>query len=179
MARKAISKKLRFDIFKRDGFKCQYCGCFPPNVVLEVDHIVPVFIGGENNIENLTTSCFDCNRGKGAKELNVLPEKTADKVAKMKEMQSQYKEYKRWCEKIKALRCEDLDAVDRIYQEYFEGYCLSDKFKNSSLRKFIDVLGILKVEEFMHKACARIMNENAAIKYFCGICWNQIKNPDE
>lgn len=26
MARKSISKKLRFDVFKRDGFKCQYCG---------------------------------------------------------------------------------------------------------------------------------------------------------
>ena len=34
-----MSKKMRFDVFKRDGFQCQYCGSTPPSVVLEVDHI--------------------------------------------------------------------------------------------------------------------------------------------
>lgn len=36
MARKkaGISKRLRFEVFKRDGFVCQYCGNHPPAVVL-------------------------------------------------------------------------------------------------------------------------------------------------
>ena len=40
--RKGISKKTRFDVFKRDSFTCQYCGKSAPDVVLQVDHINPV-----------------------------------------------------------------------------------------------------------------------------------------
>ena len=40
--RKAISKKLRFEVFKRDSFTCQYCGKSAPDVILHVDHILPV-----------------------------------------------------------------------------------------------------------------------------------------
>ena len=50
--RKAISKKLRFEVFKRDNFTCQYCGRMAPDVILEVDHINPVKNGGDNNREN-------------------------------------------------------------------------------------------------------------------------------
>ena len=63
--RKAIPKKVRFEVFKRDKFTCTYCGRKAPDVVLEVDHIIPVAEGGKNDIMNLTTSCRDCNRGKG------------------------------------------------------------------------------------------------------------------
>jgi 5-methylcytosine-specific restriction endonuclease McrA len=40
--RKPLSKKLRFEVFKRDGFSCQYCGAHPPDVLLEIDHVIPV-----------------------------------------------------------------------------------------------------------------------------------------
>jgi hypothetical protein len=62
-------KKLRFEIFKRDSFVCQYCGSHPPKAILHVDHIVPVADGGENDEDNLTTSCAACNLGKGARSL--------------------------------------------------------------------------------------------------------------
>lgn len=62
--RTPISKKLRFEVFKRDKFACNYCGKQAPNVVLEIDHIEPVSKGGTNEILNLITSCYDCNRGK-------------------------------------------------------------------------------------------------------------------
>ena len=68
--RKPISKTTRFEVFKRDKFTCQYCGRSAPEVVLEVDHINPVANGGDNSIENLVTSCFDCNRGKGKRTLS-------------------------------------------------------------------------------------------------------------
>jgi hypothetical protein len=69
--RKAMSKKLRFSIFERDNFTCQYCGKTPPDVMLNVDHIVPVSKGGTDDPENLRTSCFECNSGKGAKRIKV------------------------------------------------------------------------------------------------------------
>lgn len=68
--RKSIGKKLRFEVFKRDKFTCQYCGRMSPDVVLEVDHIKPVAEGGNNDIINLITSCRDCNRGKGKVRLS-------------------------------------------------------------------------------------------------------------
>ena len=68
--RKSISKKVRFEVFKRDKFTCQYCGKSAPDVVLEVDHIKPVSKGGNNSMLNLVTACFECNRGKTNTELS-------------------------------------------------------------------------------------------------------------
>ncbi len=56
----------RFDILKRDNFTCQYCGKKPPEVELEVDHIIPLSKGGSNEEKNLTTSCERCNYEKKA-----------------------------------------------------------------------------------------------------------------
>jgi len=76
--RKSLSKGLRFDIFKRDGFTCQYCGRQPADVVLEIDHILPVYEGGTNDPMNLVTACEDCNRGKGKKLLDKPQRPDAD-----------------------------------------------------------------------------------------------------
>jgi hypothetical protein len=68
--RKPISKRQRFEILKRDGFRCHYCGRKPPEAILEIDHVKPVSGGGCNCTSNLITSCLDCNRGKGAMVLD-------------------------------------------------------------------------------------------------------------
>jgi len=70
MSRKSIPKSIRFEVFKRDSFTCQYCGQKSPNVVLEVDHITPVAAGGLNDMLNLVTSCKACNSGKSDKTLS-------------------------------------------------------------------------------------------------------------
>ena len=62
------SMKLRFEILKRDNFKCCACGASPakdPRVELHIDHIIPWSKGGETNKENLQTLCSICNIGKG------------------------------------------------------------------------------------------------------------------
>lgn len=66
-ARSSLSPIIRWQIFHRDDFVCQYCGRHPPDVALEVDHRTSVANGGDNNFDNLVTSCADCNRGKGAR----------------------------------------------------------------------------------------------------------------
>ena len=79
MARKALSKKDRFEIFKRDGFVCQYCGKQPPGTTLQVDHIIPVSKGGDNDPMNLITSCQECNIGKSNNPLEqISPKPDAD-----------------------------------------------------------------------------------------------------
>ena len=91
--RKAISKKVRFDVFKRDAFTCQYCGAHPPEVILHVDHIHPVFEGGTNEESNLITSCAPCNLGKGARMLTAIPLSLSEKSAQIKEAEAQIKGY--------------------------------------------------------------------------------------
>ena len=62
--RKPIGKRKRFAVLSRDSFTCQYCGASAPNVMLHVDHVVPVSKGGRDDIGNLVTACFSCNVGK-------------------------------------------------------------------------------------------------------------------
>lgn len=68
--RREVSARVRFEVLKRDKFACQYCGAKAPEVLLEVDHVVPVAGGGTNDIANLLSSCKPCNGGKGARLLS-------------------------------------------------------------------------------------------------------------
>jgi hypothetical protein len=62
----AVSKRLRYEIFRRDGHACKYCGARAPQVPLTIDHIVPKTLGGTDVPENLAAACFDCNAGKSS-----------------------------------------------------------------------------------------------------------------
>ena len=66
--RAKLSASLRYDILKRDGFKCQICGAtIKDGVKLHVDHIFPVSKGGKTEPNNLRTLCDKCNLGKSDK----------------------------------------------------------------------------------------------------------------
>lgn len=68
--RSKVTPSLRYDVMRRDGFRCCICGRTASNgVELEVDHIVPISKGGSTTYNNLQTLCRECNRGKGAKML--------------------------------------------------------------------------------------------------------------
>lgn len=63
-----ISLRLRFEVFRRDGYRCRLCGRSPmkhKNTVLHIDHIKPLVRGGRTVKDNLRTLCSDCNVGKG------------------------------------------------------------------------------------------------------------------
>lgn len=65
--KREVSLKQRFEILKRDNFKCCVCGASPakdPNIELHIDHIIPWSKGGETISENLQTLCSNCNIGK-------------------------------------------------------------------------------------------------------------------
>jgi hypothetical protein len=63
--REAISARRRFEILKRDGFRCQLCGASSENgSQLHVDHRIPIAKGGSNEDDNLWTLCERCNLGK-------------------------------------------------------------------------------------------------------------------
>lgn len=68
--RALMTRALREKIKARDNYTCQCCGLSTkqePNLLLEIDHIIPVSKGGITSEENLQTLCWRCNRAKSNK----------------------------------------------------------------------------------------------------------------
>jgi len=172
--RKSISKKLRFEVFKRDNFTCQYCSAKPPKVPLEIDHIIPVIKGGTNDDYNLITACFDCNRGKGKHSLeNSMPTQD-EQIERLKEAHSQYKIYLKFLKDTAKQQTQTVQMVCDVYEEIYYGETFTPKFR-ISIKQFIDKLGVDEVILAMEKSIQKCYRQSDVPKYFCGICWNKIK----
>lgn len=108
-----ISKKLRFEVFKRDSFTCQYCGSKAPDVVLNVDHIRPVADGGTGDVLNLVTACFSCNSGKGARTLDdrSVVERQRSQIEELQERREQLEMMLAWRDNVES---EKTDLIEEI-----------------------------------------------------------------
>ena len=168
-----LSKRQRFDVFKRDLFVCQYCGQKPPAVVLEVDHIVPVADGGGNDAHNLITACFDCNRGKADGSLQASPIDIGERSEMLSARLEQTRAYEELLAEQRQLQDQAIDDVISIYEFAFEGWTLKDRIR-PSIRQFLNLLPKSEVIDAMELACSR-MSADSAFKYFCGICWRKVK----
>lgn len=175
--RKSISKKLRFEIFKRDSFKCQYCGNSPPSTTLEIDHIIPVSDGGDNDDKNLVTSCFECNRGKSNRSLTSIPESLRDASVREKELSDQLEEILKHKKSIRDIQKKHLDMVN---QEFIDaGYHgLTDEQILSVKTHFLPRLDVIDICEAAEIGALKFNNLNKSYKYFCGVCWNKIRSKE-
>ena len=177
-ARKPVSKRIRFEVFKRDGFCCAYCGATPPNVLLECDHIEPVSAGGKTEMDNLVTACQPCNRGKSDVPLSSVPQSMAERAAEVTEREAQIAGYQAVL-KQKRLRIEaDAQEVLEVFCRAYgrEGIPQRDFV---SIKNFIEKIGLDQCLFAAEKAALRFYSGyNRAFKYFCGICWNLIKGDE-
>lgn len=172
MKRTAISKRVRFEIFKRDGFECQYCGATPPGALLHVDHIKPVAEGGGNEMDNLVTACLPCNLGKGAKSLKSVPQSLADKASDVAEREAQLLGLHEIMEgKRQRLENEVWQIVDALEGAPTETYNRRDL---TSIRRFLEQLTFHDVLEAAEIAVSHYYG-GRRFRYFCGICWKKIK----
>lgn len=180
--RSNLSKRTRFEVFKRDSFACQYCGRTPPAVVLQVDHIVPVAEGGGNDQGNLLTSCQDCNVGKSDRPLTSAPKSLKSQMAEAQARAEQVKSYGDFL--LQQRRDEDA-AIERIGRYWFDYFTKPGSYvfgpaRIVSARKFLKRLTEAEILEAIDLAMAQKMPRNsdydrAAFQYFCGICWNFIR----
>lgn len=175
MKRLSLSNKLRFEVFKRDGFHCVYCGSHPPTVVLECDHVIPVSKGGLNEIDNLVTSCFNCNRGKFNNLLTDVPQSLAERAKEVKEREAQIAGYEAIMrekrERLEGQAQEILDAICEFY--YRDGI---PKVDFTSIKRFVDTLGLSEVIEAVNISNTKFPRSyRNFFPYFCGICWKKIK----
>lgn len=127
-ARKSISKKLRFEVFKRDGFKCQYCGESSPDVILHVDHIHPVSKGGDNDVMNLITSCADCNSGKSDRVLSddSIIDKQRAQLQELSERREQLEMMIEWRDGLKKINADWLQSIIKLIEEEMAPSVLTD-----------------------------------------------------
>jgi len=175
---KEITKSLRFEIFKRDNFTCQYCGRQTPTVILEIDHIIPKVEGGPiSDPNNLVTACFDCNRGKGKIPLGVqrIKDDRKEAMQREREKQQQIKEYEEF---LKEKQAQDGQTIEEL-DEYWSGLSGNKYNLNLSgidaLKRFLKFLTPAEIKDSMEIAAARIpaTQLESRFKYFCGICHNK------
>ena len=107
----AISRRLRFEILRRDGHTCRYCGGMAPDVKLTVDHVIPVALGGADEPSNLVAACADCNAGKSSVQpgADLVEDVAADAV--------------RWSQALKAAAhnlLADRELTDAVTQRFLD-----------------------------------------------------------
>lgn len=178
MARKALSKKTRFEVFKRDGFRCMYCGATPNAALLQVDHITAVANGGANDMGNLVTACQPCNAGKSAIPLGNIPQSLANQAAEIKEREEQILGYSSVMAARRARIDQESWQICAIYNEQFNEE--KDTFQRDwrlSIKNFIEQLGVDACIQAMEIAvCKKPHSKDGAWRYFCGICWTKVRN---
>lgn len=100
----------RANIFKRDHYKCQYCGEKPGTQELTIDHVIPKSLGGKTTWENCVLCCVSCNSLKGSKLIHEISNKKfpngmklikAPKIPNHGEIKFKVK-YKSWLQWISA-----------------------------------------------------------------------------
>lgn len=137
--RKAISKKTRFEVFKRDKFKCQYCGKSAPEIVLHLDHIVPVASGGDDNLMNLITSCKDCNLGKSFRELtndSVLI-KQKKQLEDLQERREQLELLAKWRKELLQIDNESVELIVREIENAYENHYSVNENGRLDIKKWL------------------------------------------
>lgn len=180
MTRKPLTKKIRFEVFKRDRFTCQYCGRIAPDVILEVDHISPVAEGGDDDLLNLITSCRDCNRGKGKTPLNrsdVL-KKQQDQIQQLAERKEQIEMLAEWRKELSQIEETEVDIIEATIQQWSsDDLVLYEKGRND-VRKLLKRFSLDEVIEGVEISFSKyyygtIDSWNRAFNKIGGVCYNR------
>ncbi len=182
MARSNISKKLRFEVFKRDSFTCQYCGKMAPDVILEVDHISPIKEGGDNDIMNLITACIDCNRGKGAKLLsdNQIIKMQQEQLKELSERREQLKFMLEWKKELQKFDEEQIDIIDSMLIN--ASNCWLSDHGREIIGKAIKQYGIQEVIKSTELSISQYLNDediSKVIDYIPRICKGRKKDKSD
>lgn len=161
--RASIKKSVRFEVFKRDSFTCQYCGQKSPDVVLEIDHITPVAEGGGNDLLNLVTACRDCNSGKSDRRLldTDAMDKRRSQLENLEHRRQQLEMLHMWHKSLLNL---DEDAVAMAADLWFcstgyDGQSLTDDAQ-AEIKKLIKRYGFEDVCKAIKEAAYCYLKDN-------------------
>lgn len=192
MKRKNLSKKIRFEVFKRDNFTCQYCGKKSPDVILHVDHIIPVSKGGNNDLINLITACKDCNLGKSdrkLKDLSVIDKKRKE-IEEINEKHEQFQMLAEWNKILLNFEKEKLEKLIYYVNERISIYDrqitplgakilerLLKQFDYSLITECLDI-SLNQYLRFKNDGSLKLESITNAMNKLPGICYNTKEKRD-
>lgn len=154
----AISKKIRFEVFKRDKFTCQYCGRKAPDVVLNIDHLEPVAKGGNNEIINLITSCFECNNGKRDNKLDdhSVVEKQRKQLELLQERREQMELMIEWKKSLSSLADDTTNLIIDYVNSKIPSFFVNDSGRKA-IEKWIKDFSINDILDSIDQAAAKYL----------------------
>lgn len=152
----AVKKSVRFEVFKRDKFTCQYCGRSAPDVVLHADHIHPVSEGGEDDILNLVTSCQDCNLGKSNRILSddAVIKQRKSQLDVLQERHEQLEMLLEWHKSLVDIEDVTVQQVADFWARLVSPYRLTD-IGLTTLRKLLKRYSVDEVVTAMNTSVAQ------------------------
>lgn len=132
--------------------------------------MTPVCQGGTNDIENLVTSCFSCNRGKGGAKPDQAAPNENDRLRLFQEAQEQKRAFEQIQESI-ARRKKMKDLVTNVYCEARNRPSVSSSVIGTLLG-FVDQHGHEPVFNWIEIAATRLKPNTPDVdfvRYICGI----------
>lgn len=130
-----------------------------PDVVLEIDHINPVANGGDNDIMNLITSCFDCNRGKGKKKLTEKDEikKQQEQLKELNTKREQLEMMLEWKKELNNFEEEQVDKCEELILDFNNELTETGR---SNFKKWIKKYGFMEVYEAFETSLSQYVKFN-------------------
>lgn len=172
--RTPVSRRLRYEVLRRDNHACRYCGATAPDAPLTVDHVVPVALGGPSTPENLVTACRDCNAGKSstAPDATLVGDVMVDAT--------------RWAKAAAAARQERAQARHSDDGEVIAiAGLIEEAFASRHARDVLDSVRVwydagLRWQDFQDAIDATYARPREAYwRYFCGVCWTMVRQHTE
>lgn len=190
----SLSVRVRFEVFKRDRFTCSYCGSHPPDVLLEVDHVIPMAAGGSDAMENLVTACWDCNRGKSDRLLDeggrpMVSPKTVEALEERLEQAKAFMELQGQLSNVTDAMIQRITdhwakVFDARTEERPDGavWVLDHGArwpKEATVREFLRELDFEQILGAADIAANRIGTHHGNDRYFYAVCWRMIRDRQE
>lgn len=181
----AVTKRLRYEVLRRDDYTCRYCGAKAPHVKLTVDHVVPQALGGPDEPGNLVAACEACNGGK----TSVPPD-----AALVADVECDALRWSAAMQKAAEIAHADYEArlaYRRVFRDEWDDWKTGaegakqavplDAGWESSLDNFREAgLPDWELGEAVRAAMAnqKVAADNT-FRYFAGICWTKIRKMHE
>jgi hypothetical protein len=172
----AVSKRLRYEVLRRDNHSCRYCGAAAPDAKLAIDHVTPASLGGADSPDNLVTACVDCNIGKtsSSPDAPLVEDVRRDAV--------------RWArarDAVSALLEQERDAALRPQQVFEQawGDTTYRYYLPASWPDSIDAFVRAGLNEddllFCVGRAMRAPGVSNRFKYFCGVAWSVVRDKQQ
>lgn len=176
----AISKRLRFEILRRDGHACRYCGEKAPNVQITVDHVVPKALGGTDEPTNLVAACGPCNSGKssGSPDAPLVADVESDAMR----WQMAWAAAVAQAERDGKQREKDIAKVKRSYVAAYKGRHGDAPYLpegwQASVGRWLDLgLPMTMIDQAISAAVGRTnVRREDRWSYLAGCCWGKLRD---